>query len=259
MTADEPTAPRRLAPPESFPTVPEEFPTGPDQPPTTAPEELPAPSSTVPEELPARNEPEASRRAADAQLDQPGPIATLDAPPVPVVGVPDNPRTGEPRVPRTVLAASALSFLAVAGVTIGLLWVYWDAVPKENFANASWLMGRFVTEPGSAARVLLAVAVTAIALLIAIPMALTGYYAWAGYRWSRISGTVGAVLSFGALTLNVCAWSTIPLAVVAAGLLWTPPASRYFVAWWARRHPQQVFAPPTVDVYYGPLPKYRTD
>ena len=164
------------------------------------------------------------------------------------------------RIGPLALRTFAMFFANMAiGVTIGLLWVYWDAVPKENFANASWLMGRFVTEPGSAARVLLAVAVTAIALLIAIPMALTGYYAWAGYRWSRISGTVGAVLSFGALTLNVYAWSTIPLAVVAAGLLWTPPASRYFVAWWARRHPQQVFAPPTVDVYYGPLPKYRTD
>lgn len=187
----------------------------------------------------------------------PGAIATLVTPPVAVIGVPDDPRTGEPRVPRTVLIAAVLSFVAVANVTVGLLWVYWDAVPKENFANASWLMGRFVTEPGSAARVLLAVAVTVIALLIAVPLAITGYYAWAGYRWSRVSGIIGAALSFGALTLNVYAWSTIPLAVVAAGLLWLPASSRYFLAWHARRHPQQAFAPPTVDVFYGPLPKYR--
>lgn len=186
-------------------------------------------------------------------------IATLEAPPVPVIGVPQNPRTGEPRVPRTVTAAAGLSFLAVLNVAVALLWVYWDAVPKENFANASWLMGRFVTEPGSTARVLLAIAVTVIAVLIAVALAITGYYAWAGYRWSRISAVVAAVLSFGALSLNVYAWSTIPLAVAAAVLLWLPPASRFFVAWGARRHPQQVFAPPTVEVYYGPLPRYRTD
>lgn len=241
MTAEEPmpAAPRRLAPPD--PTA-------------------------VPEEPAARSEPEAPRRNAElpdaptSAVDRSGgAIATLTAPPVPVIGVPDDPRTGEPRVPRTVLAATGLALLAVANVTVGLLWVYWDAVPKENFANASWLMGQFVTEPGSTARVLLAVAVTAIALLIAVPLALTGYYAWAGYRWSRISGIVGAVLSVGALTLNVYAWSTVPLAVVAAGLLWLPPASRFFLAWRARRHPQQVFAPPTVDVFYGPLPRYRQD
>lgn len=241
MTAEQPTptAPRRLAPPDP---------------------------ATVPDQPAARNEPEASPGPAEspgrptAVVDRPGgPIATLEAPPVPVIGVPDDPRTGEPRVPRTVLAASVLAFLAVANVTVGLLWVYWDAVPKENFANASWLMGQFVTEPGSTARVLLAVAVTVIALLIAVPLALTGYYSWAGYRWSRISGIVGAVLSVGALTLNVYAWSTIPLAVVAAVLLWLPPASRFFLTWRARRHPQQVFAPPTVDVFYGPLPRYRQD
>ena len=268
MTADQPTdgpAPRRAAPPDpgldefgqpaSTRTVPEE----PSATSPTTPEELPAATRTVPEERPVRNEPDASRRAVEVPDQPAGVIATLEAPPVPVVGVPDDPRTGEPRVPLVVRVASALSFLAVAGVTVGLLLVYWDAVPKENFANASWLMGQFVTEPGSIGRVLLAVAVTVITLLIAVPLAITGYYAWAGYRWSRISGLIGAVLSFGALTLNVYAWSTIPLAAVAAGLLWLPPASRYFLAWRARRHPQEVFAPPTVDVFYGPLPKYRTD
>jgi uncharacterized membrane protein len=99
--------------------------------------------------------------------------------------------------------------------------------------------------------------VTVIALVIAVPLAITGYYAWAGYRWSRISGTIGAVLSFGALTLNPPAWSTIPLAVGAAVLLWLPAASRFFLAWHARRHPQETFAPPTTDVFYGPLPRYR--
>jgi hypothetical protein len=186
-----------------------------------------------------------------------GPIATLQAPPEPVSPVPDDPRTGEPRVPWVVRTAAVLSFVAVATITGSLLLVYWDAVPKDTFGRASWLMGQFVTEPGSLGRVLLAVAVTAIALLIAIPLAITGYYAWAGYRWSRVCGVIGAVASFGALTLNVPAWATIPPAVLAAVLLWLPGASRYFSAWRARRHPEVAFAPPTTDVFYGPLPRYR--
>jgi hypothetical protein len=183
-------------------------------------------------------------------------IATLEAPPAPVVGVPDDPRTGEPRRPRTVVLASVLSLAAVANLVVGLLLVYWRAVPKDSFAEASWLMGQFVTEPGSLGRVLLAVAVTVITLLVAAPIAITGYYGWAGYRWSRICGLIGAVLSAGALTLNPAAWSTIPLAVLGAALLWTRPATGFFTAWRARRHPLQTFAPPTVEVHYGPLPRY---
>lgn len=187
----------------------------------------------------------------------PEPIATLDAPPVPVAIVPDDPRTGEPRIPWVVRIASVLSQLAVAVVIGSLLWVYWRAVDVDGFASASWLMGQFVTEPGSLGRVLLAVAVTVIALVICAPLAITGYYAWTGYRWTRVSGLIGVAVSFGALTLVPSAWAAIPLAAVAAGLLWLPAATRYFAAWTARRHPAEVFAPPTTDVYYGPLPRYR--
>jgi hypothetical protein len=174
-----------------------------------------------------------------------------------VIGVPDDPRTGEPRVPGLVRVASVLSFLGVANIAGALLVVYWNATDKYRFAEASWLMGQFTTELGSPQRVLLAVAVTAIALLIAVPLTITGYYSWAGYRWTRVSAIIAAALSVGALTLNVWAWPTIAWAVAAAVLVWTPPAARYFRAWYARRHPEQVFAPPTTDVRYGPLPKYR--
>jgi hypothetical protein len=184
-------------------------------------------------------------------------IASLEAPPVPVIGVPDDPRTGEPRIPGLVRVASVLSFVGVANIAGALLVVYWGAIDKFRFAEASWLMGQFVTEPGSLGRVLLAVAVTVITLLIAVPLAITGYYSWAGYRWTRISAIIAAVLSFGVLTLNVWAWPTIVWAAAAAVLLWTPPAARYFLAWHARRRPEQVFAPPTTDVFYGPLPRYR--
>ena len=45
--------------------------------------------------------------------------------------------------------------------------------------------------------------------------------------------------------------------VVAAILLWTPPARRWFDRWHLRRHPAPVAVEPRTDVFYGPLPRYR--
>ncbi|HEY3406838.1 MAG TPA: hypothetical protein VGK53_01555 [Propionicimonas sp.] len=183
------------------------------------------------------------------------PIATVVPPPPLVVGVPINPRTGEPRRPVVIVIATVLCWLAVAITAASVLWVYWDAISR--FAQASWLMGQFVTEPGSLGRVLLAVAVTAVAIIIGTANAIVGYYAFTGYRWTRIAGLIGAVLTCGALVLNQLGWYAIPASVLGAALLWLPPATKFFIAWTARRHPQEVFAPPTIDVVYGPLPRYR--
>ncbi len=219
-----------------------------DQPVTTeAPDRLAdfaVPTTDVATEVAA---PSASEPAAT--------IATLDPPPPLVVGVPDDPRTGEPRRPLVVAAATVLCWLAVAATGVSVLWVYWDAIFR--FAQASWLMGQFETAPGSLERVLLAVAVTVIALIVATANAIVGYYAWTGYRWTRIAGLVSAALTFGALVLNRPGWLAIPFALVGAGLLWLPQAGAFFTAWRARRHPEQEFAPPTTNVEYGPLPRYR--
>ena len=196
----------------------------------------------------------------DATVPDAGPvaeIATLDAPPPVVIGVPDDPRTGEPRRPLVVALATVACWLAVAVTAVSVLWIYWDAVPPDNFVRASWLMGQFVTEPGSLGRVLLAIAVTVIGLVIGSTNAIVGYYAWTGYRWTRIAGLISAALSFGALTLNPLAWAVPVLAVGGAVLLWLPATARFFTAWHARRHPAEAFSPPVTDVYYGPLPRYR--
>jgi hypothetical protein len=193
--------------------------------------------------------------ALEPQQQAPAPIATVAPPPPLVVGVPINPRTGEPRRPVVIVLATVLCWLAVAVTAASVLWVYWDAVSR--FAQASWLMGQFVTEPGSLGRVLLAVAVTVVAIIIGTANAIVGYYAFTGYRWTRIAGLISAALTCGALVLNELGWYAIPAAVLGAALLWLPPAKKFFIAWTARRHPQQVFAPPTVDVVYGPLPRYR--
>ena len=197
---------------------------------------------------------EESPPVAPAAL-EPAPSGTLVPPPAAVVGVPIDPRTGEPRRPLVVAIATVLCWLAVAVTGAVLLWVYWDAV--DRFAEASWLMGQFVTAPGSLERVLLAVAVTVIGILVCTANAIVGYYAWTGYRWTRIAGLVSAALTVGVLVLNQVAWLAIPAAVVGAVLLWLPPAGAFFTAWTARRHPEQVFAPPTVEVVYGPLARYR--
>jgi len=197
--------------------------------------------------------------APDAALEPaqqaPAPIATVVPPPPLVVGVPINPRTGEPRRPIAIVVATVLCWLAIAITAASVGWVYWDAI--SHFAQASWLMGQFVTEPGSLERVLLAVAVTAVAIIIGTANAIVGYYAFTGYRWTRIAGLMSAALTCGALVLNQLGWYAIPAAVLGAALLWLPPAKRFFIAWTARRHPHEVFAPPAVDVVYGPLPRYR--
>ena len=169
--------------------------------------------------------------------------------------VPDDPRTGEPLRPRTVQAATVLCWLAVAITGAAVAWIYWDAV--ANFANASWLMGQFVTAPGSLERVLLSVAVTVIGLAIGASNAIVGYYAWAGYAWTRFAGLISATVTVAAIVLNPLAWAAIPAAAIGAALLWLPPARRFFTTWRGRRHPEQVLAAPVVDVVYGPLPRYR--
>jgi len=184
-------------------------------------------------------------------------------------------RTGEPTRVWTIWVAAAASYLATALVGVATLVVYWNAAitgsmvrdeatgdmryeyDDSRFAQASWLMGQFETEPGSAGRVLLAVAVTVIALLVGTYCAVTGYYAYDGRRWTRWAGLVALVLAPLSLMLNPVAWPVTGLAAIAAVALWLPPSSRYFAAWHALRHREPVFSRPPDQVVYGPLPRYR--
>ncbi|MGB2765523.1 MAG: hypothetical protein WBC14_00375 [Propionicimonas sp.] len=195
---------------------------------------------------------------------QPGPtetsgafpgIATWTDPAATIAGqIPLSPRTGEPTRVWPIWIASVASYLAVAVIGVATLWIYYDAISR--FAEASWLMGQWPTEPGSGLRVGLAVAVTAVTLLISSACAITGYYAYAGYRWTRWSSLVAVAISLLSLLLTPLAWTCIALAVVAAGALWLPPARRYFATWQAHRNPPETFAPGFAAVQYGPLPRY---
>lgn len=166
-----------------------------------------------------------------------------------------HPLTGEPRRPWTIRLATITNWVAVAAVASSLLGAYWIAI--QDFAAAAWLTGLFPTEPGSTERVLLVIAVTLIVVVIAVGNVITGFYAWMGYRWSRISGLIAATLSFAALTLTQIAWVAIPLSVVGAALLWLPASSGFFLRWQALRHPEIDWATPPEAVEYGPLSRYR--
>ena len=164
-------------------------------------------------------------------------------------------RTGEPRRPAVVWAASGLFFAGLAAVVAGLLCAFWRSV--REFADAAWLNGVVPTEPGALLRVLMVTALFAATLVIGAGAIIAGHYAWRGYRWARWAGVAAAGASLLALLINWVAWIGIPLLVVAAILLWTPPARRWFDRWHLRRHPAPVAVEPRTDVFYGPLPRYR--
>lgn len=193
----------------------------------------------------------------------PAGVAVIPAIPPPTQPHPIDPRTGEPRPPWAVRCAATALFLSAAVTGVAVLLVYWVAagpelgVELDRFGEASVLMGLWHTQPGSVWRVLLAIAVTVVAIVVAGVTSVVGYYSYAGYRWTRLGGLVAFGVSCLALLLNQLAWAALPLAALGAGLLWLPSTDRYFAAWHARRHPEPVYAPPVAAVHYGPLPRYR--
>ena len=166
-----------------------------------------------------------------------------------------DPRTGEPRRPAVVWAASVLFLTGLGFVVAGVLWAFWRSV--REFPDASWLTGVVPTEPGSLTRVLMVTALFVATLLVGAATIIASHYAWRGFAWARWAGVVAAGTTLSALVVNPVAWIGIPLVLVGAVLLWTPPARSFFARWHARRHP----VPPVIEdpapVRYGPLPRYR--
>lgn len=184
----------------------------------------------------------------------PGTIEAWLPEPTPQTVAALNPRTGEPQRRWIIQAATLSSLLAVGAMIAALLWTYWNTV--ANYSTAAWLFAQFA-EPSTLTQVILVAAVTATTLIAAAAAAITGFYAWWGYAWTKISGIVAAATSLLVLLLNPIGWVAIPLALVSAGLLWLPGATGFFEAWRAHRHPSADFRPPLESVWYGPLPKYR--
>lgn len=183
-------------------------------------------------------------------------ILTLPPTALPTLALAIDPKTAEPRRGWPVRLAAGSFWLSSAATGVALLKVYWDAV--SDVTSASMLTSWFA-DPTLLTQVLLVVAVTAIGLLVAISSVITGYYAWFGYRWSRVSGLISAALSLLAVLLNPIGLVTASLAIIAAALLWLPSTAGFFASWQALRNPQPEFQPPATEVFYGPLPRYRRD
>lgn len=165
-----------------------------------------------------------------------------------------DPRTGEPR--RPLLAWVALvSFLSAAGlVLVALLFAMWRSV--SHFEDAAWLNRVVPTSLGDPFRVVLALGVWSIGVTIGAVASITGYYAWAGYGWTRWCGLVALALGGLSFMMNAPApWCLPPLAVGAA-VLWTPSLRRFFAAWTAIHHPEPRFPEVPQRVIYGPISRF---
>ncbi len=174
----------------------------------------------------------------------------------------------EPKRPVFAWVVLLLSFTAIGCFFTSLITSYLDAVSSYNptdgqwitisdsFNKATWFTALIPTEFGSPWRILLVVAITVIGLLPSISAAISGFYAFAGYRWARIVAIISFVLSGASVLLNGWAYPATALTFIAAIFAWLPPMRRYFAAWRAIRHPEPNFAEAASTVYYGPLPKY---
>lgn len=178
-------------------------------------------------------------------------------------------RTGQPVRPWTIWVSAVLLFGGAIAVTVGLLIAMWQMASPwqqaepgrwtklDRFNEATWLSAQFPSEPASGMRVLFAVLCCLIAVLVAGAASVAGYYAFAGYRWTRIGTLVALGVSLLSLLLTPIASISIALVAVGAAPLWLPASSRYFARWQLIRNPRIAYSEPIDQVFYGPLPRYR--
>ncbi|MBK8458901.1 MAG: hypothetical protein IPL43_00685 [Micropruina sp.] len=213
--------------------------------------------------------PETADQAAAMASPPTGEIATLPPAPIEPPRLSRlNPRTGAPIRPWTIWLSAGLLFAAPVVVTVALGFIWWDMASPwqpttgeeftktDRFASSAWLAGAVEAPMGSWVRVALAIAVTAVVVAISAVASAVGYYAFAGYRWTRIGGLVALAVSLLALLLTPLAWAAIGCVALAAGGLWLPTTRRYFDAWFLLRHPAVTFSPPLERVQYGPVPRF---
>ena len=178
-------------------------------------------------------------------------------------------RTGQPVRPWTIWLSATLLFGGAAAVTVGLLLAMWQMASPwqrvsaeewtkvDRFNEATWLTAQFPSEPASGMRVLFAILCCLIAVLVAGAASVAGYYAFAGYRWTRIGALVALGVSLLALLLTPIAAISIGLVALGAAPLWLPASNRFFARWHLIRHPRIAYSEPIDQVIYGPLPRYR--
>jgi len=241
--------------------------------PLPAPDGSPHAGSPYPptQQLPAAEQPQAdeTRQAVDHQAAA-GQIETLAPVAVePPHLAPLNQRTGQPARPWTIWLSTVLLFAGAVAVTVGLSLAMWEmASPWERvqpegwtkidkFNEATWLTAQFPSEPASGLRVLFAIVCCLIGVLVAGSAAVVAYYAFSGYRWTRIGALVALGVSLLSLLLTPIASISIALVALGAAPLWLPASTRYFARWRLIRNPEITYSQPIDHVVYGPLPRYR--
>lgn len=195
-------------------------------------------------------------------------IQTLDPVDTTPKLAPINSKTGQPVRPWTIWASAGLLFAAAAPVTVGLLMAMWMManpwlpaeggwLDNDQFNQSTWLTGWFPTEEAEWRRVLFAILLTMATVLVAGVATVIGYYAFAGYSWTKFGALVALGVSLLTLLLNPVATISIALVALGAIPLWLAPTKRFFARWQAVRNPQVLYSEPVENVFYGPLPRYR--
>lgn len=191
-------------------------------------------------------------------MTQPKEIATL--PPLEELHdqVPLSERTGQPRRPIIAGVGAIASYFAALALTISYGIHWWDAAHPRTYPSSSRLVTWLDPEPGKWLSLTLE-GVLALALVIAAgSVAVAGFQAWNGWRWSRWAGLVAVGFTAGfAAVVNDWAYIGIGLAVVSAVLIFLPPMTKYFSQWDRVRN--ETIAPyrRPERIYYGRLPRFR--
>ena len=256
--------------PDSYPTQPQM--PGAGTAPAFAPNQVAPAPATAPANVPGAPSEATSGPVAGGQVapSQPGHIDTLaPLPAQPSRLAPLSARTGQPVRPWTVWLSAALLFGGAIVVIVGLLLAMWEMASPwqqvgenewnkvDKFNEATWLTAQFPSEPASGMRVFFAIACCLLAVLVAGSASAIGYYAFAGYRWTRIGALVALGVSLLSLSLTPIAAISIGFVALGAAPLWLPATSRFFARWQLVRHPQISYSEPIDQVFYGPLPRYR--
>lgn len=158
--------------------------------------------------------------------------------------------TGEPR--RGILVALCVGLLVVASAYAFVsYWIYWwRAIHMQTFARSANLITWLEPRPGSAASIVAVCVLAVVGCLVTAASAIVGYSAWRGNRWSQQAGVGACLLTLLGLLISPTLLVTSAVTALATGLLWLPPASRYFERWRAFNEPP-VETIETMSVEYG--------
>jgi len=162
-------------------------------------------------------------------------------------------RTGEPSRPLLLLVAIVLCWISVACTVAAFAWWWSQAAHIPTFPTSARLLQWTNPDPVSALAIVMVILVGIIALLMVAAAGTTAYNSWAGQRWIRVAGLV--CLGVTGLSFLLNWWfsvAMIPLAI-GVGLLWLPPATRFFSAM-SRFHTVEPVQVETTGIKYGPQP-----